>query len=649
MVFRGLGYTGARMGSGRRLLIFWGVVVLLLGFVLAGCAERRSVPELLVLTDITPRTVGVSDRVDILGRDLPVGQVEEAKVVLRGDLYRPGVAPLFDQTIEIEGARLERDRVSFELDPLLLERFTGRGDDAKHTTFRGRVEVRLPGASASMPVVGSLRSEVTLDVQPRPPSKKAAQSREASGKEAQSFFGWTVEPREGPDGGMVVRAVRADSPAAQAGVQVGDVVLAFAGVSALDAYDLVPNGLEGKTSVTIGRGDQRIDAVLDTQSFRGDAETGLTEGVIVLATLFALLLIFGTRLGRGLAWLAHRLREEIARQRVHGGSFLVALLRAAVQDGAARPGARGTFSSIAPALVGVGISISFAALPFVELKRRAELDIGILYLVSITALLAMGLLTGGWSSGRSIIVGRARAVLEVLVCELPAACSLGAVVVMTGSLHVRDIVLAQVGAGGKLTETGGWPWAWNALRSPQLFFLFALFFVTALVDGHRETSKAQGRSLGSVAFFFAEWTHVFVMCGLGTIAFLGGYSVPGVGAQELYASAGLQALGCALFLVKCWLLVLALLVLRASLPRIRPDVVLRVGLKMLLPACLVALAVTTLTIRFPMLPSAEKTVGWVTMTTTVAVALVLVGWVYASARPTRAEETRLRARVNPFL
>ena len=68
-----------------------------------------------------------------------------------------------------------------------------------------------------------------------------------------------------------------------------------------------------------------------------------------------------------------------------------------------------------------------------------------------------------------------------------------------------------------------WPWAWNALRSPQLFFLFALFFVTALVDGHRETSKSSNgaRSLGAVAFFFAEWTHVFVMCGLGTIAFLG--------------------------------------------------------------------------------------------------------------------------------
>lgn len=623
------------------------IVALLL---VSGCGASRSVPELLTLTDLLPRAVGPNDRVDILGRDLPVGHVPKVTVVFTGELRRAGEPAMLDQTIEIENARLERDRVSFDMNDLLLTRFTGEGDGAKHCTFRGRVEVRIPGASNKIPVVGSLKGDTVFDVLPRNPPKRIAEDVEKRAAGAQAFFGWTLEPAAAPEMGLVVRDVRADSPAAKAGVLPGDVLLSFGGVTALAPSDTMPSGLEGKTTIVVRRGDERHELTLDTQGFRASADIGLASGVIVLGTALALLLLFGTRIGRALSWLTHRLREEIAKQRTRDGSFVAALLRAATRDASREAiGPQTGFASVAPALLAVGISLSFVVLPVVELTRKAELDVAILYLVSVTALLTMGLMTGGWGTARSFFVRRARAVLEVLCCELPAACALGAVVVSTGSLRVRDVVLSQVGSGSGVMETGAWPWAWNALRSPQLFFLFSLFFVTVLVDP-APTQGTPGKGRG-VAFFFAEWTHVFVMCGLGTVAFLGGYALPGVGTADLYASPLLRVLGGGLFLLKCWGLVLTVLTLRASLPRIRPQLVLKMGLRLLLPACVVGVGLTALTLRYPLLPVAERALGIVTMATVFGTLLLVVLSVRNAGRtsPGSRSDAMFRARVNPLL
>lgn len=629
-------------GTGARHSSLWILLVLLA----LGCGTSRNVPELLTLTDLAPRVVGPTDRVDILGRDLPVGSVGDAVVVLRGDLHQPGESPRLDREIEIPKARVERDRVWFDMNDALLEELTGVGDEAKHTTFRGTVTVRLPGAKSSIPVAGSLKSEIVLDVVPRAPARRAQEHEDARVGKAQAFFGWTLEQEPGA-AGLVVREVKPGSPAARAGVLPGDVLVAFQGVTALAPSDVVPSGLEGSLAASVMRGDEPLELTIDARGFRGEVEAGLVEGVVILATLLLVLLAFGTRVGAALSWFGHRMREELQRHRVPGGSLFAALLRATVAD--LRPGARaqpGGLATLAPFLVAAGISLSFASLPFVELSRRAELDIGILYLLSVTALLAMGLVTGGFSASRSLIRGRLRALVEVLVCELPAACALGAVVLLTGSLRVRDVVLAQVGGGGSTLETGSWPWAWNALKSPQLFLLFGMFFVTALVDSSRREARSR---VAPLAFFFAEWTHVFVMCGLGTIAFLGGYAVPGVSAHDLDSSRGMLALGCGVFLLKSWALTGLVLLLRAALPRIKPEVLLRVGLRVLLPASLLGVAVTVLLVRYPLLPAAERALGLVTLSAVLVLLLLLVGHVALSLRGARPDDGRGRVRVNPLL
>ena len=659
----------------RRSLI--GCLLIALVSLLFGCTNDRSSPELLSVIELVPHSAGLGDRVEVLGRNLPVGRVDDVRVVFRGRLSRAGEPAQNNQVIEIADARLERDRVSFDLDQATIDRFVGSTPDARHTTFVGRVEVVLTGASKT-PVRGSIKGDVTFDVVPREASRALRERRVEEAREAAAFFGLDLANDSAAEG-LDVRAVRPESPAAKAGIREGDRLLAIGGVSALDVTDIVPDVRGSTVPMSLDRDGTRIEGAISIEGYRGDQSSAFGPGVVVLVSLLITMLLFGTRIGRWLSWLGHRLEDGVLRHQRPGGSFFAALLRAALHDARRGPREEGTFSSILPVIVFVGVSVTFASLPFLEMRGRAELDIGILYLLSVTSLLVMGLLTGGWASSESPVWGRLRAVLDVIVCELPALSALAAVVLTTGSLRVRDVVVQQMGNRATWSELGGVPWAWNALKSPHLFLLFALFFVSALIDGSKtktlaaadSTRQRAGIPLGSAAFFFAEWMHLFVMCALATVAFLGGYGVPGVSAATLAQSSGLQAVGAFLFLVKCWALVGFALVARATLPRLRPRTVLRMGLRVILPACAIGLGLTALTLRFPPVPGVERALGMVTLATVTTVVGLLVGSVALSASgrargqerrdgeldlaPRVREEAYLRslknfrARVNPLL
>src|SRR5688500_9846031 len=215
-------------------------------FLLFGCASERAVPELITLTELAPRRVTAGDVVEVRGIGLPVGDVGSARVVFRGELYRPGEPALRGQVIDVEGAKLERDRVSFEVTESLLDRFTGGDDEAVHTTFRGSVEVWLPGASSGLPVHGVVKGTSVLDIEPRTPRRSVVEERERTTNEALGFLGLELGRADGD--GVVVRGVRPDSPAARAGLQKDDVIVIFGGVTVLGSTDVLPNGRDGNVS-----------------------------------------------------------------------------------------------------------------------------------------------------------------------------------------------------------------------------------------------------------------------------------------------------------------------------------------------------------------------------------------------------------------
>jgi NADH-quinone oxidoreductase subunit H len=626
------------MPSAPRHAALFGVIAAL---ALAGCERDRDTPELLTVTDVLPRQLEIGDRVEVMGEGLPVGEVDAARVILKGDVFRPGERPLRDQVIEIEGATVERDRVAFEVSDAIVERFTGRGDLAEHATFRGRVEVWIPEGSTRIPVFGSIKGDIELDFVPRAPRRVVAEAREQEAREAQAFLGASLTPE--PGGGAKIGALRGGGPAEAAGLRQGDVLSSFEGNHVLEPLDVVPSGRIRRAPFAARRGTERVSGEVVLDGYRSDAARELVGSATVLGSLFLVMLVLGTRLGGAVTWLVHRIEGVLGKRERRG---LLAKLVSAAGRGADERQSTGLLAKSAPALVAIGLSLTFAALPFFEQRGRTELDLAILYLMSVTSLLAMALVTGGWRAGKGALSGRFWAVVDVIVVELPAALALFAIVMLSGSLRVGDVVVAQTGAGGALTETGGWPWYWNAVKNPQLLALFFLFFATSLVEPAAPKLERQEKdTLRSMTFFFAGWMNVFVMCAILTTAFLGGYALPGVAPQAQAQSASLQAAGAALFLAKCWGVVLVVLLMRAALPRLTPDFLVATGVRWVLPLSAVSVAIALVGMTYAWVPTVERAVSLVTLTTALSLAAIVAVGVASSLRG----GPRLRPRVNPLI
>ncbi|PKN31835.1 MAG: NADH-quinone oxidoreductase subunit NuoH, partial [Deltaproteobacteria bacterium HGW-Deltaproteobacteria-20] len=260
--------------------------------------------------------------------------------------------------------------------------------------------------------------------------------------------------------------------------------------------------------------------------------------------------------------------------------------------------ADGPMFRLAPYLVFVGVSATFVVMPFGHYLIAADLDIGILFVVAVTSLVTIGLMTGGWASNNKwSLLGGIRSAAQIISYEIPGAIAIVCVVMMTGSLRMQDIIRAQ----------GGLPWDWYMFRNPVTFLLFFLYFITALAEGNRapfdlpeaESELVAGYSteysgMRYVFFFFGEWANVFVMSGIASALFLGGWQVPFVDALTQGNSFWWQALGAFIFLGKAWVLIFVVIWIRWTLPRIRIDQLMNLCWKWLVPGAFVAFVFTAL-------------------------------------------------------
>lgn len=581
---------------------------------LLGCETNDTAPELINVVDVAPREVEAGDRLEVLGTNLPTGEAKEATITLRGTLRRPGQPPIEGQTIVIDGARLSTDKVSLPVTDSLVSRFCGQGDDATHTTFHGdvRVELSTP-AAGGLPVTGSIKG-VTLDVQPPSPRRAVVDAREREGQKVLDFMGIGVTPDAPTAGGLVVASVRPESPAARAQIQPGDVIVSFEGVKVTSLGDMLPSGEERSPDIGVKRGaDEPVARPIALEGFHASTSTDLLGAGIVLGVAAALLLLFLSPAAGLLSWAERRVAARMAsRARAPRAgmrallSRLVAHVRASVAADVGPKDSDPLTVRLAPYLVFLGISATFAVMPFGQYLIGADLDAGVPFLITLTALSLIAVTTGGWAAGERWSIGRGlRAAGQVLAYELPAAVAIACIVMLTGSLRLADIVSAQGGVTGAPLDAGGWPWHWFVFRNPVTFGLFLLYFTaTIAAEGPSATPLSEAEieapasfreapsGTRSLLFLFAEWAHVFVMCGLASALFLGGWQIPGVPAAMQTEHRALQLAGALVFLLKSWGLLFLVLWIRFVLPRLRVDQRTRLSWRVFMPLSLVALGLS---------------------------------------------------------
>ena len=184
--------------------------------------------------------------------------------------------------------------------------------------------------------------------------------------------------------------------------------------------------------------------------------------------------------------------------------------------------------SLAPAFA------AWAVVPFDDWAVIADIDAGLLYILAMASLGVYGLIIAGWASNsKYAFLGAMRAAAQTVSYEIAMGFSLVGVMILAGTLNLREIVLAQQGS------ILDWYWL-------PLFPLFIVYMISGLAETNRAPfDQAEGESeivagfhveyAGSAfaLFFLAEYTNIILIAALTVIFFVGGWLSPFAGIEAL--------------------------------------------------------------------------------------------------------------------
>jgi NADH-quinone oxidoreductase subunit H len=263
------------------------------------------------------------------------------------------------------------------------------------------------------------------------------------------------------------------------------------------------------------------------------------------------------------------------------------------------PGASRFLYLLAPVIVTVCALLPFSVVPFgkgimgrsffgIPLDQLslgqgviADLNTGILFVFAISSLGVYGVVLAGWSSNSKYpLLGSNRAAAQMISYELALGLSVVGVLLLSGTMSLVGIVEDQ----DKI-------WKWNCFRQPIGFLIFLIAgsaeicrtpfdFVECeneLVAGYQTEYSSMKFGL----FYLAEYGHLLLLSALVTTLFLGGWQ--GAVLPPFMWFSG-----------KVFFMLFFFMWIRGTYPRLRYDLLMKLGWKVILPAALFNIMITAL-------------------------------------------------------
>lgn len=219
-----------------------------------------------------------------------------------------------------------------------------------------------------------------------------------------------------------------------------------------------------------------------------------------------------------------------------------------------------------------------------------DINIGILYIFGVVSIGVYGIMIGGWASNNKYsLMGAIRASSQMISYELAMGMSIIALVMMTGTLSIGEIVKQQAGMH------------WNVFVQP---LGFVLFLICAFAECNRtpfdlpecETELVGGyhteySSMKLGFYLFAEYINMFISSAIISSLYFGGYNFPFIDQLGLPHNV-LTLLGTLIFFGKVFFFIFFFMWIRWTLPRFRYDQLMHVGWRVMIPLALFNILLT---------------------------------------------------------
>lgn len=224
--------------------------------------------------------------------------------------------------------------------------------------------------------------------------------------------------------------------------------------------------------------------------------------------------------------------------------------------------------------------------------QATDLDASLLYIFAILSVGVYGIMIGGWASNNKFsLMGAVRAASQMVSYEVAMGLSVIALIMMTGSLSLKEISVQQAGMN------------WNVFYQPVGFLIF---LICAFAETNRtpfDLAECESELIGGYHteyssmkmgfYLFAEYANMFISSTIIAILYFGGYNYPGM--QWMTENVGVNAaniLGIGVLFIKICFFIFFYMWVRWTIPRFRYDQLMNLGWKILIPLSIVNIIIT---------------------------------------------------------
>ena len=314
---------------------------------------------------------------------------------------------------------------------------------------------------------------------------------------------------------------------------------------------------------------------------------------ITLFAMLGLILVFMER--KVSAYMQVRLGPN----RVGPGGTLQTLadtIKLAVKEGLTPDGADKFLFNLAPFVVMIAAMLVLAPIAFAKGVQIWDINIGVLYVSAVSSVSVIGILMAGWASNNKYsLLGAMRSGAQIVSYELSAGLSIIAIVILSGSLRMSDIIASQ---------QDGW---WLFKGHIPVIIAFVIFIIAVTAETNRapfDLAEAESEltagfhteysGMKFALFFLAEYANIFIVCAIGATLFLGGWMPLHIGNWEGFNHVMDYIPSSIWFLGKTFFLIFVIMWFRWTFPRLRIDQLLNLEWKYLFPISMINLLLVTI-------------------------------------------------------